>query len=118
MPGLRQLLTADIPGGSVSLKTPQLLIISIFSYLLRRPEGNLRRILARRTNYRNAFCHHSLICIVCMQISAAHEASLGRMSMYPAQAHQIFRDTVVEEIAFVDHLTCVASVLLLGNYNA
>ena len=78
----------------------------------------LRRILARSTNNGYTFGNHDLIRAMRVQISATHEASLCRMGVDPSKDHCVFlRVYIIEESRLVDHLTCVACVLLFGDDN-
>jgi hypothetical protein len=60
-----------MPGGSVSRKTPHLFLFSTFLAQIKAQKeesGDLRRILARRTNNRNTLRHHDLVPTMRMQI--------------------------------------------------
>lgn len=48
-----------------------------------------------------------------VQIAAAHEASLCRMRVYPANDQQLLLVAVVEELLFVERLTRIARACLL-----
>ena len=84
-----------MPGGSVNRNTPQLSGVSqVCIYLL--CHGNNVLSPAGCTYNSNAFRHHHLITAMRVQIPGAHEASLRRVSMYPAEDHQVLSVDIIE----------------------
>lgn len=67
------------------------------------------------TDDRNALWHHDLISNVRVEISAAHEARLRRMRVYPSEHHQLLLVAVIEYLVLVDCFTSIRRAGLLGD---
>lgn len=65
------------------------------------------RVFRGGTDDGNAFGEHDLVAGVGVEVAAAHETGLGRVSVDPAEDHEVSVVDIVEQGAFVFHLARV-----------